>query len=251
MRIVTKKGGSKRLKRIAAPVTYKIPRKRFKWVIKPIPGPHPADNSIPIGVLIRDILRIANDLREVKYILRQGYVEVDGKKIKTYKYPVGLMDVIHLVPSDIYYRIVPDKISYLKPLKIIDEKEKNIKPLLIKNKVMVKGGYIQLTSHDGRNFRLENDNEYSKLKPGDTLIYDFREGRLEGYIRFEKGNLAVIYWGSKRGMIGKIVETRKPHPLKPRIAILDVEGKHVETVFEYVFPIGIDYPIVSLGERHE
>ena len=135
----------------------------------------------------------------------------------------------------------------LEPIDIPAKKERYIKPLLVKNKVMVKGGYIQLTTHDGRNFLFKPREKLSGLKPGDTIVYNFNSGKIVSSFRFEEGVLGLIYWGSKRGLIGKIKEVKKVHPLKPRIAALSVDDEVIETVFEYVFPIGVDKPVISLG----
>ncbi len=242
---MAKKGGSRKLKRLAAPRTYKIPRKIFKWAVKTMPGPHPADSSIPVAVLMRDVLGIAKNLREVKYILRRGYFKIDGKIIKEYKYPVGLMDVIELVPTKEFYRILPDTVGYLRPKKISGDEVK-LKPLRIKNKVMVKGAKIQLTTHDGRNFLVDKDSELYSLKPGDTILYDYASGKVVDWFRMEPGNYALIVWGRKRGVSGKIVNIWKPHPLKQKMVAIEVDSNIYETIFDYVFPIGKEEPVISL-----
>lgn len=242
---MAKKGGSRKLKRLAAPRTYKIPRKIYKWTVRTMPGPHPADSSIPVAVLLRDILGIAKNLREVKYILRKGYLKIDGKVIKEYKYPVGLMDVIELVPTKEYYRILPDTVGYLKPKKISGD-EVSLKPLRIKNKVMVKGSKIQLTTHDGRNFIINKDSELYVLKPGDTILYKYVSREVVDWFRMEPGTYALVVWGRKRGVLGKIVNIWKPHPLRKKMVTLEVDSNIYETVFDYVFLIGKEEPAISL-----
>jgi len=242
---VAKKGGSRKLKRLAAPRTYKVPRKIFKWAVKTMPGPHPADSSIPVAVLLRDVLGIAKNLREVKYILRKGYFKIDGKIIKEYKYPVGLMDVIELVPTKEFYRILPDTVGYLRPKKISGDEVK-LKPLRIKNKVMVKGAKIQLTTHDGRNFLVDKDSELYLLKPGDTILYNYASRKVVDWFKMEPGNYALVVWGRKRGVSGKIVNIWKPHPLKQKMVAIEVDSNIYETIFDYVFPIGKEEPVISL-----
>lgn len=244
---MTRRGGKTRLKRLAAPVTYKVPRKHFKWVVRAIPGPHPRDMSIPLGILLRDIFSIARNMREVKYMLRKSYVMVDGKYVREYRYPIGLMDVIELVPTGEFYRILPGSTNPLEPFSIKRKKERFIKPLLIKNKVMVKNGNLQFTTHDGRNFLFSKREKTSSLKPGDVLIYNFKSGKVRSFIRFEPGVYALVFWGSKRGIVGRIKEVRKVHPLKPKVVSLEVDGETVETVFRYVFPIGAESPVISVG----
>jgi len=238
---------SKHLKRIAAPVTYRIPRKVYKFAPRIIPGPHGLEEAVPVAILLRDILNIARNLREVKYILRKGYLKVDGKKIKDYRFPVGLMDVIELVPTREYFRILPSKRYFIDLVKISAD-EANIKLCQIKRKVMVKGGILQMTGHDGRNFLFSQDDERSALKPGDVIVYDLNQKSVIKYIRFKKGNIAIVTRGAKMGYIGTIEDVIKPHPLRPRMARIIVNGDVLETLFEYVFPIGEDKPIIKLHE---
>ncbi len=244
---MAKKGGQKKLKRLAAPRAFKIPRKQYKWVVNPMPGPHPKERCIPVALLLRDYLGIAKNLREVKYILRKGYLKVDGEEVKEYRYPLGLMDVIELVPTKQYYRLLPSGNYILKPIPIEDVNEANIKPLRIKNKTMVKGAKIQLTTHDGRNFLLDSSSEYYYLKPGDTLIYSISDKKLTGYIKMEPGVYALVIGGSRMGSIGRIEEIKKVHPLKPKVVRLKLDEETIETIFDYVFPIGVDKPIINVG----
>ncbi len=244
---MARKGGRTKLKRLAAPITYRVPRKTGKWVIKASPGPHPSWRSIPIGVLLRDVLGVAKTLREVKYMLRKGYVLVDARPITTYKFPVGLMDVIELTPTNEVYRILPAKKHLIYPYKVEDGGDKNIKPLRIERKTMIKGGVLQFTTHDGRNFLIKPNDELAKLKPGDTLVYDLVEKKIIDSVRLEENVLALITGGSKIATIGKVLEIRKPDPLKPRLVRLhtDVYGEF-ETIFDYVFPIGREKSVIKL-----
>lgn len=243
---MAKKGGSKKLKRLAAPRTYKIPRKIYKWSVKTMPGPHPAEQSIPVAVLLRDVLGIVKNLREVKYVLRRGYLKLDGTIIREYRYPVGLMDVIELVPTNEFYRILPDTVGYLRPKKISGD-EVVLKPLRIKNKIMIKGSNIQLTTHDGRNFVVSKDSELYSLKPGDTILFKYDSKEIIGWFRMEPGTYALIVWGRKRGVSGKIVNIWKPHPLKQKMVAIEIDSNVLyETVFDYVFPVGKEEPVISI-----
>jgi len=241
-------GGSRHLKRLAAPVTFRIPRKGFKFAPKTIPGPHPMEDSVPAQIMLEYILNIAKTAREAKYILRKGYFKVDGKPIKEHRFPIGLMDVIELVPTREFFRVVPSRRYFIDLVKI-DAEEAKIKPCRIKRKTMVKGGLIQMTAHDGRNFLFKPDEELAKLKPGDVLVYNLEEKSVADTIRFEKGNLGLIVKGSRMGCVGVIQEVVKPHPLRPRMARLLVDGETVETLFDYVFPIGRDKPVIRLHEE--
>jgi len=237
--------GKRHLKRIAAPVTYRIPRKIFRFAPKVRPGPHGMYESIPVATLLIYVLNIAKNTREVKYILRKGYFKVDGKVIKDHRFPIGLMDVLELTPTKEFFRVLPSTKYYIDLVKI-DENEAKIKLCQIKRKMMVKGASIQMTTHDGRNFWFASDDDYSKLKPGDVLVYNLEGKKVVDVIKFEKGNLALVTKGARMGVVARIEEVIKPHPLKPRVARLRYDDMLIETLYKYVFPIGREAPIITL-----
>ncbi|MEM4788723.1 MAG: S4 domain-containing protein, partial [Ignisphaera sp.] len=104
---MAKKGGSSHLKRLAAPAFWPILRKEYKWITKPSPGPHLLERCIPLLVLIRDVLKLAENAREAKKIIFDGEVLIDGRVRRDFKFPVGLMDVVSIPKINMYIRIVP------------------------------------------------------------------------------------------------------------------------------------------------
>ncbi|MDI6720862.1 MAG: 30S ribosomal protein S4e, partial [Candidatus Aenigmarchaeota archaeon] len=103
------------LKRLAAPKFWPIERKVKKFIAVPSPGPHPASYSMPLGVLLRDVLKCVRTMKEANLILGKGFVRVDGITRKSKNFPIGLMDVV-CIGKD-FYRVVPHNRS-LRPRKI-------------------------------------------------------------------------------------------------------------------------------------
>ena len=64
-----KKSGSKILKRTMSPTFWQIERKNKRFVTKPSSGPHPSKLSIPLTVLLRDILKLTKTYAETKIII--------------------------------------------------------------------------------------------------------------------------------------------------------------------------------------
>ena len=77
---------SKHLKRLAAPRTVRLHRKEHTWTIKSSPGPHPLEESIPLGLIVRDYLKLCDTYKEVKSIIAGGDVLIDGKSRKNHKF---------------------------------------------------------------------------------------------------------------------------------------------------------------------
>jgi len=67
------------LKRLAAPEFWPIPKKKYTWVFSPSPGPHKKEECIPLAIVVRDILKLAETGKEAKRIIKAGEVIVDGK----------------------------------------------------------------------------------------------------------------------------------------------------------------------------
>ena len=71
---MAKKGGDTTVKRQLAPSFWKIRRKHGQFVVRTRPGPHPKAISYPLGVLLRDVLKVGQRMDEVKKMLNDGKV---------------------------------------------------------------------------------------------------------------------------------------------------------------------------------
>jgi small subunit ribosomal protein S4e len=67
------------LKRNQASKRWPIPRKGTKYVAVPLHNKH---NSIPIVIVLRDLLKIGKSKKEIKKILLENKIKINGKIIK-------------------------------------------------------------------------------------------------------------------------------------------------------------------------
>ncbi len=56
---MAKKGRDTRVKRQLAPTFWAIKRKEGQFVMRVNPGPHPAKRAYPLGIVLRDVLKVA------------------------------------------------------------------------------------------------------------------------------------------------------------------------------------------------
>ncbi|MEM0307442.1 MAG: 30S ribosomal protein S4e [Thermofilaceae archaeon] len=250
------KGSLRHLRRSTAPRHWPITRKGFVWAIKPSPGPHPASLSIPISVILRDVLGYAYTLREARRILSERKVYVDWKVVTDYKYPVGVMDVIYLKGVEEYYRVLPHPTKFFM-LHSISERESEIKLLRVKRKTTVKGGNIQLTFHDGRTYLLSKDREadlYKTVRTLDTIVFNLKSKSIMQHIPISEGFIAYVINGRNVGFVGRI-ETIQQTAFKRARALAELrslDGNDViRTILDYVFTIGAEKPIISLPTSEE
>ena len=233
---------SKHLKRLNAPKILSIHKKEKQWTIRPSPGPHPLKESIPLGILVRDYLKLVDTLREANRVISNGEILVDGEKRKSHKFPCGLMDVISIPKLKKDYRILFDNSGRLT-LVPIKSNDASWKLCRIENKTIVKGKKVQLNFHDGRNQIVKKD-EY---KTGDVLRISFKDNKINENYKFEKGTVSIIIGGSHIGEVANIEDIEIIPSSKPNLA--KMKGKNsFSTVQNYVFPIGKDKPVIGLPE---
>ena len=66
---MAKMGSRKHLKTYKAPKTWPIHPKEDTWTVKPSAGSHSIENSLSLTLVIRDILKLADNSREAKRII--------------------------------------------------------------------------------------------------------------------------------------------------------------------------------------
>lgn len=230
---------SRHQKRVTVPVSWPIARKTHTWVAKTSPGPHSSEQSMPLLMVVRDMLKLVDNAREAKRVLYEGKVLVDGRVQKDYKLPVGIFDVVSVPELDRNFRVLKDakgmfRLSLLEPGKVR-------KLARIENKTTLKGKKLQLNLSDGSNKLAEGD-----FNAGDSLVLSIPEKNIEDRIEFKVGNLAVVVGGKHSGQMGKIKEIITVKSSQPNRVIISGD-EDFETIEDYVYMIGIDQPVIKLG----
>jgi len=249
-----KKGKTARLKRKPAPKFWPIHRKELPWILKPSAGSHSLQNCLPLTLVLRDMLGVAQTRKESKMILSEGKVLVDGEVRRKDDFPVGLMDVISMPDADKYYRIMPShKGLVLNP---IGKAEANFKLVRVEDKTTVKNG-VQIALHDGSNMfvKVADPKKPAEVtyETFDILKVTYPEKQVESTLKTKVGNLALITGGKNIGKQGKIVEIEKTEAKKRRQALVvveDAKGSRYQTILDYVFSIGEAEPLIGLLEAN-
>ncbi|MFZ3382824.1 MAG: 30S ribosomal protein S4e [Candidatus Methanoperedens sp.] len=223
-------------KRVSAPVSWPITRKTFHWVVGANPGAHSTETGIPLLVVVRDILKIANNAREAKRIINEKNICIDGVVRTDYKHMVGLFDIISLPATNEYYRVLFDSKNRFKLFK---EDANAGKLCRINNKTIVRKGAVQLNLHDGTNVLASND-----YKTFDTVILDNNHNIVK-HIPYKQGNLAMIVGGEHSGEIGKIKHIRKVRGSGTNMVSISNESEF-DTIEDYVYVIGETTPQIKV-----
>lgn len=236
-------GSRKHLKRYKAPKTWPIHPKEETWTVKPSAGPHAIEDCLSLMVVVRDILKIADNSREAKRIINSGDIVINGRSKKDYKFPVGFMDIITIPKTNETYRVLLDNKRRLT-LKPITNEETDVKLSKIVNKTTIKGGQTQLNLHDGRNLLTEED-----YKVGDVLSLKMPEQEVQNVYKLEEGATVLVTGGKHTGEIGKISEIIINQSSNPNTVVIENSRKeNFLTLKEYAFVIGENEPSIELLE---
>lgn len=227
------------LKRLMAPNYWPIRVKQNTYVIDPKAGPHSKYKSIPLGVVLRDVLKITRNSFESNKILQNSLVKVDNIIRKKLDFPIGLMDV--LTVGDDNYRVTPSKKGL--QLSKIDGNESKIKLFKIIDKSYIKNK-LQLNLHDGKNLLVKDDN----FKTGDVIVFDLDKKEIKSVLKFGKGSSVIITDGKISGNKGKIENYIVTKSSQQNEVIVNINGESLSIPKNYIFVIGEDKPIISLGE---
>jgi len=247
-----RKSGPKQLKRMASPSYWPIHRKEYKWVTKPVPGPHKISECLPLLLALRESLRYANTQKEAAIILAERKVKVDGKIVVDGRFPVGLMDVVEIPDLGIAFRVLPSPKRGLM-LHPITGDETTFKLCKIKNKTSIKKGMIQLNLHDGRNLIIPVKDpkkpEEDIYKASDIIKLGIPKQEVLSHLKFEEGLFAVVTRGKNAGQYGKILTIQMGVGSLPNFVTLESrEGARMQTVLNYIFALGKEVPWISLPE---
>jgi small subunit ribosomal protein S4e len=214
------------LKRLAAFATWPIERKKTKWITRPISS-HPSEFCLPINIILRDILKITRTTKETKKLLVNSEILVDNRRVKDYRYGVGLFDRLFFKETDECYTIIITKKNKLKVIKL--EEEKFVKPLKIKKKVMIKKGNIQLTFHDGKTMIANNS-----YNTNDSVLFDLREKKIIKHLPLKKGAFVYIIKGKYVGQIGIFEDVVIKNK---RFAVVNINNQKTELPLANIFVI--------------
>ena len=237
------------LKRLNAPDSWHIAKKTTKFITKTAPGPHNA-NAMPITVWLRDHMDMARNLKEVKQILSQGDVVINGRPCRDPKMGIGIFDIIALPKIGKYYRILRDKNGRHVSVPIDAEAAKT-RLCKVTDKTTVAGGRVQLNMRDGAN--VIADNTY---KPGDSIVLSLEpETRFKiiDHFPFAVGNMAMIIGGKHSGKVARIKDIVKVPGSVPNKIILSDEksGTVFDTIAPYIYMVGKTTPAVAKWGHEE
>jgi len=194
------------LKRQKSPKNWPIERKGTTYLVRPN---HTIEQSVPILIAIRDMLKLAKDRREVQQAMNSKQILLNHKIPFSDKDSILLFDVITIMPAkesglhEKNYRLVMGKNKKFN-LREIDSKEASHKITKVINKRTLKGKKTQINLLDGRNFISD-----MQCKVNDSILVNLKTRKMEKCLPLKHGAKAIVYAGKHAGEEGVITEIDK------------------------------------------
>merc|ERR1719163_2518594 len=155
------------------------------------------------------------------------------------------MDVIGIEKTNEFFRLLYD-IRGRFAIHRISADEAKYKLCRVKALEMGPKKVPYIITHDGRTIRYPDP----LVAVNDTIKLDLESGKIEDFIKFETGNLAMISGGKNTGRVGVIVSRERHQGSFDIVHIKDAAGHVFATRLGNVFVIGEgSTAMVSLPKR--
>lgn len=165
-----------------------IPRKGLRYVAKAMSN---SNSGVPVVVAVRDMLNLARTSKEVKHMVNEGSIKINGRKVKDIREGIKLFNII-TVGKNYELKILPTgKYGF-------EETKKELRVCKIIGKKILSGGRTQINLHDGTNI-ISKDN----LKIGDSVELDF-SGKITSKKSVDKKSKVFVISGRSVGLIGEV-----------------------------------------------
>lgn len=176
--------------RIESSTKLPIQRRGTKYVAR---AASHLNESVSIVLAVRDMLNLARTAKEVKKMVQDKMLKINGRIVEDYRESILLFNILEadkayelsLLPTK-KFTLVPVKNSSQRLCKVVDKR-------------LVKNGLTQLNLHDGTNVLTK-----SKIVVGDSVYLDM-DAKIKDTISIEKGKKVFIISGKYMGHEAKVL----------------------------------------------
>lgn len=173
------------------------------------------DSGVPVVIAVRDMLKIARTASEVKAMIKQKLLAINGRKVRDYREPILLYSILEA--GDLY------RLTLLPTGRFSFEKTKDTSRIAkVIGKKMLKNKIIQINLHDDTNV-LSKEN----ISLGDSLELGI-DNKVKRVIKLEKGKKALIITGKSIGLIGTVKN------IEGRSVYIELNGREVHLDKDYL-----------------
>ncbi|MBI2047317.1 hypothetical protein HYT26_04125 [Candidatus Pacearchaeota archaeon] len=172
-------------------------------------------NGIPLLVVLRDMLKLGRTRKEIKKILNEGNVAINGKTRKDERFSLLVFDIITIKKINKNYRIILSKRKF--QAEEIKEKDAAKRICRINGKKAIGKNKFQLNLDNGENILYNG-----KAKTGESVVIDLNEKKIIRVLPVQKSARVFVSVGKHKGGEGIIKD------IKDKTAIIEIGEKDVE-----------------------
>ena len=191
------------LKRQKVPKNWPIERKGTAYVVRPNAN---ISNGVPILVALRDMLKLAQNRKEVNKAIHVKNLLLNGSPVRDEKNSISLFDTLTIVPSNESYKLSLSEKGKFQ-IEKINAGEETHKIAKVINKRILKGKKVQLNLSDGRNFLSD-----IKCNVNDSVLIDLKKKKIEKCLPLKEKGEVLVFAGKhagKKANINKIDQVKK------------------------------------------
>ena len=215
------------------PASWPVKKKNITFVVSPNPGSHKREYVVPVVILLRDLLGVAATSKEVKQIVHNEEVLINGKKVNDIKTPVGIFDIFEIKKTNEKYVLLFNQVGRINLVPTKDD----LIYLKITGKKILSNNKFQFNFMNGFNILIDKKS-FSTAKVNDTVVYDFTKKKVSSIINLKEGNFVYVFDGKFKGTLAEIKSFINYNGVSKDIIVLDIEGKEQSTIKDYCYVIG-------------
>ena len=174
-----------------------VPRKGTKYLAV---ATHNKNDAIPLVVIVRDVLKLVKNKKELQRIINERRIQINHKEIRETNYPVCLFDVINFPDIKKNYRAMLSTNKKMTFEEIPDEEAKT-KIFKVISKKTLSNKKVQLNLIHGKNI-ISNE----KVETGDSVVLNLKDNKILKIIPMKEGGNVFVVKGKHAGHQGKIQE---------------------------------------------
>jgi len=167
-----------------------VPRKGTKYLAR---ASSHFREGVPVVVALRDMLKLARTSKEVKKMVNDKLIKINGKEVRDIKESLRLFGVLE---ADKIYEVIILPTGRFK----LEETKSTSRFCKIVNKTVLRKNKVQLNLHDGTNIISDKKD---KINVGYSVELDFN-GKIKNILPIEKGKKVFVISGGSLGLKGKI-----------------------------------------------
>jgi small subunit ribosomal protein S4e len=212
------------LSRQEKPKKWPVEKKGTTYIVSPNSN---TKEGMPLLTILRDVLKVADNRKEVKAMIHERQVLVNEKPATDEKHTVLFFDIMRILPTKKSYRLeLTEKGKF--DLNEIKENEAGRKIIKVVNKKILKGKKTQLNFGDGRNLLSD-----AKCNMNDSAVIDFKENKIEKILPLKEKAKVIVFAGKHAGKVGVIEQLN----LEDKVAKIKHAEKEINILIKQLMVI--------------